>query len=180
MENTLLITIEDILHFTSISGSIDEMKINPAILNAMILYLEPVLGSDLFNKIIYLVETNAISGSTNSNYKTLLDEYITPSLVFHTMEFYELHNSFIVAEGGTFQFQPSNANPIDYSNIARLEKSYKATAAKYDEKLSKYLCKNSSLFSEYISNDGLIKKTEVTNQTGWYLGLSNQIDHRRL
>lgn len=172
MTSTLLTNLDDILHMTSISGSIDEYKINPHILNAQILYLEPILGSDLYEKIIDLVETNAISGETN--YKLLLDDYIVPSLVFHCCELYIPFNSFIISDVGTFQFQPSNANPNPQSEIDRLSNRYRTIGAKYDDKLVKYLCKNSNMFPEYTNNTGLVDKTETTNRaTGWYLGTNN-------
>lgn len=173
MENVLLISFDDILHYTSISGSIDEYKVNPHIFNAQILYLEPLLGSDLYNKLINLVETDAISGETN--YKTLLDSYITPSLVFHSLELFVPINSFVIADGGTFQFAPTNANPNSLNEIERLAQKYRLMADKYDQKLLSYLCKNSSLFSEYTNNTGLVDKTETTTTRagGWYLGINN-------
>lgn len=172
MTSTLLTNLDDILHFTSVSGSIDEYKINPSILNAQILYIEPILGSDLYEKIIDLVETGAISGETN--YKLLLDDYIIPSLVFHCLELYHSFNSFIISDGGTFQFQPTNANPAPLNEIERITNKYRTIGAKYDDKLVKYLCKNSTLFPEYYNNTGLVDKTETTNRaTGWYLGLNN-------
>jgi hypothetical protein len=172
MENVILITLEDILHYTSVSGSIDEYKVNPHIYNSQILYLEPILGSSLYERIITLVETDSISGETN--YKTLLDSYITPSLVFHTMELFVPMNSFLISEGGTFQFQPTNANPTSQSEIDRLSNKYRTIADKYDSKLVAYLCKNSSLFPEYTTNTGLVDKAETTNRSsGWYLGLNN-------
>lgn len=172
MTSTLLTNLDDILHMTSISGSIDEYKINPHILNAQILYIEPILGSDLYEKIIDLVETGAISGETN--YKLLLDDYIIPSLVFHCCELYIVLNAFLISEGGTFQVQPTNANPSSQSEIDRLANRYKIIGAKYDDKLVKYLCKNSILFPEYVNNTGLVDKTETTNRgCSWYLGTNN-------
>lgn len=172
MTSTLLTNLDDILHFTSVNGSIDEYKVNPHILNAQILYLEPILGSDLYEKIIDLVETNAISGETN--YKLLLDDYIIPSLIFHTLELYIPFNSYIIADGGMFQFQPSNADPNPQSEIDRLSNRYRTIGAKYDDKLVKYLCKNSTLFPEYLNNTGLVDKTETTNRAcSWYLGTNN-------
>lgn len=171
MTSTLLTNLDDILHMTSISGSIDEYKINPHILNAQILYLEPILnrdGGDLYEKIIDLVQTNAISGQTN--YKTLLDDYIIPSLVFHAVELYIPFNSYIISDGGTFQFQPSNANPNSQSEIDRLSNRYRIVGAKYDDNLVKYLCKNRTLFPEYR---GLVDKVTTNRGCSWYLGTNN-------
>jgi len=171
METILFASMEDILHYTTISGNIDEYKISPHIYNAQILYLEPLLGSDLYNRIEGL-----ISGSTISlydNYYTLLVSYIVPSVVFHTMELFLPFNAFEISDGGVSQHIYTNAQYSPMDDIDRLVTKYKIIGSKYDSKLSEYLYKNSTLFPEYTNNTGLIPKTENTVKTGWYLGTNN-------
>jgi len=180
MESTLLISVNDILHYTTISGDIDVNKINPHIYNAQILYLEPILGSSLYEKIIDLVNTNDITGSTYTDYNILLLNYITPSIVFHTMELFIPMNSFQISDGGTFQFTPSNASFSQLDEIEKITNKYRIIGSKYDKKLSDYLCKYSSLYTEYTNNDGLVSKTENTMRIGgWYLGGSNKVSKIR-
>lgn len=171
MESILFINYDDILHYTTISGNIDVYKINPHIYNAQILYLEPILGSDLYAKIETMISDGSITGSTN--YNTLLINYITPSVVFHTMELFIPLNSFEVSDGGTSQHIFTNAQYSIIAEIEKISQKYKVIGSKYDDKLVAYLCKNSSLFPEYTNNTGLVKKTETTGRTGWYLGTSN-------
>lgn len=171
MQSILLISFEDILHYTAISGNIDVNKIQPHILNSQILYLEPLLGSSLYDKVIDLVDTGNITGSSYSAYQTLLDVYITPSLAFHTVELYIPLNAFQVADGGVQQYQSTNAQTSVLSDIDRLAGKYKVIGSNYDTKLATYLCKNANLFPEYENNTGLIPKTETTNRgCSWYLG----------
>lgn len=170
MENTLLITLDDVLHYTTISGNLDNNNINPHIFNAQILYIEPILGSDLYNKITSYIT----SGITiDEPYNTLLNTYITPSLVFHTIELFIPINSFKIADGGTFQMTPTNAQYSPLDEIDRITNKYRVIANKYDAKLSEYLCKYSNLFPEYTNNTGLISKSETTIRAGWFLGKSN-------
>jgi len=166
MENVLLINLDDILHYTSVSGSIDELKILPHVLNAQILYIEPILGSSLYEKMLTLVD----SGTTSGDYLTLLNNYITPSLVFHTMELYIPLNAFQIADGGVYQFNANNASTSPIDEIEKIANKYRVIGAKYDQKLSDYLCKYSNLYQEYTNNIGLVEKTEVTPRTNWYLG----------
>lgn len=173
MKTILFISIEDILHYTSISGNIDEYKLSPHINNAQILYLEPILGSDLYNKISNLISGDTIAEAANINYYNLLTKYIAPSIVFHTIELFIPFNSFEVSDGGMFQHTPSNAQYSPFDDIDRIVNKYRAIGTKYDDKLVKYLCENSTLFTEYTSNTGLIDKTETTIKTGWFLGLGN-------
>jgi len=173
MEATLLINFDDILHCTGgLRGNIDVEKINPHIYNAQILYLEPLLGSSLYEKIISLVNTGDITGTTYAVYKTLLDEYITPSIAFHAVELYIPLNAFQVADGGTYQFQATNSITSPLDDIDRIAIKYKIIGSKYDSKLSNYLCKHENDYIEYINNTGLVGKTEATPRIGWYLGNS--------
>jgi len=173
METILFIDYDDILHYTTISGNIDVFKINPHIYNSQILYLEPILGSDLYDKIKNLISGNTMTSILNPNYYTLLTSYIIPSVVFHTMELFIPFNSFEIADGGMSQHNPSNASYSPFDDIDRIVAKYRTIGTKYDDKLSKFLCENSELFPEYTSNTGLVDKTETTIKTGWWLGTSN-------
>lgn len=165
---TLLIKLEDIQHYTTIQGSVDTKNVNPHINNAQILYIEPILGSDLFEKIQNLISGNTIKN--NIDYYKLWDEYIKPALVFHTMQLFIPLQSFVLADGGTFQYETTNSQTSTIEYIEKLTAKYKVIGSKYDDKLVKYLCDNSQLFSEYHNNQGLIKKTETTPSIDWYLG----------
>jgi hypothetical protein len=180
METTLLISYNDILHYTTVSGDINASKLNPHINNAQILYIEPILGSDLFNKIVTLISDNSITATTYADYNTLLSTYITPSLVFHTLELFIPLNSFQLADGGTFQYTPTNAQYSPLDEIDKITNKYRIIGSKYDKKLYDYLCENSSLFTEYTSNTGLVNASENTIRAGgFYLGTSSQTNKIR-
>lgn len=167
---TLLIKLDDIQHYTTINGSVDSKNVNPHINNAQILYIEPILGSNLFNVIQNMISGNTIKD--NYNYYKLWDEFIKPSLVFHTMQLLIPLTAFVIADGGTFQYENTNSQTSTIEYIEKLVAKYKIIGSKYDDKLRDYLCANGSLYSEYINNQGLVKKTEVTPVTDWYLGSS--------
>ena len=168
MESTLLINLDDILHYTSVSGSIDELKVLPHILNAQILYIEPIIGSSLYERLLSLVDDGSITDTTN--YNQLYHNYIIPSLVFHTLELFIPLNSFQIADGGVYQYVANNANVSPIDEIEKISNKYRVIGAKYDQKLADYLCKNGSMFPEYVNNTGLVGKKEVAPRTSWYLG----------
>lgn len=173
MEEVLLINFEDILTYTQINGSVDRNKLSPHIYNSQILYLEPLLGSSLYEKLLSLVSNDAIETQVNTDYKTLLYDYITPSLVFHTLEFFNSFNSFQMYDGGVYQHSANNANNSTLDDIEKISVKYKIIANKYDSKLSKYLCENSNLFPEYVNNTGLIDKITNSSSFGFFTGMSN-------
>lgn len=173
MESILLTNKDDILFYTQTSAAIDEYKLNVHSYNAQVLYLEPILGTDLYEKMLDLVDTGNISASTYSDYNTLLNNYITPSVVFHAMELFIPLNAFQIADAGVSQYTPSNAQFSAIDEIDKLAIKYKIIGNKYDSKLQAYLCKNANLFPEYQNNTGLIDKTESVAKCNWYLGVNN-------
>lgn len=179
MEKSVLINFDDIKSYTSVSGSIDIYKVNPHILNAQILYLEPTLGSELYDRVIDLFESGDINLNNYAKYKTLLYDYITPSLVFHTMELFIPFNSFQLNDGGTFQHNANNSTTSTQSDIEKTSSRYKIIGIKYDSKMIKYLELNKNDFPEFIENNGLIKKNKSTFNMGINLSMKNVKNHIR-
>jgi len=173
MENILLVNMDDILHYSQLSPTIDIYKLNPHILNAQILYLEPLLGTSLYEKILDLVSTGSITGYSYADYNILLSKYITPSVVYHSIALFIPLNAFEMTNGGTFQYSPTNATASVLTDIDKISNKYNIVGSKYDDKLQSYLNANSSLFIEYTTNTGLVKRTENSNRIGWFLGLDN-------
>jgi hypothetical protein len=167
---TLLIKLDDIQHYTTIQGSVDSKNVNPHINNAQILFIEPILGTNLFNNIQNMISGNTIKD--NFNYYKLWDEFIKPALVFHTMQLLIPLSAFVIADGGTFQYETTNSQTSTIEYIEKLVAKYKVIGSKYDDKLQNYLIENSELFPEYINNNGLVKITEKVPGIDWYLGAS--------
>lgn len=178
MEYTLLINHQDIINFTQIDGSIDFEKLKPSILNAQVLYTQKILGSNLYNRIIDLVNDDNISVFTY--YQTLLYDYVTPSLVMHTLELFEPLNSSVLGDNGTFQYNLSNAAAAARAEIDRKVKIYQMQASNFDDMLQKYILKNITEFAEYNDADGLVQKTvEQYPKIGWNLSMKNSVNKIR-
>jgi len=179
MEYTLLINHQDIINFSQIDGSIDFEKLKPSILNAQILYIQNnLLGGNLYNKIINLVNDDNLSEFPY--YQTLLYDYITPSLVIHTLELFEPLNSSILGDNGTFQYNLTNAAAAARSEIDRKVKIYQMEASNFDDMLIKYIKKNITEFPEYNEDDGVVQKTTVQYpKIGWNLSTKNSINKIR-
>ena len=75
-QNILFISTQYIKDNTPVNGNVDEDIIKPHIVTAQRLYIEPICGTDLYNKLKNEVSAGTITGV----YKTLLDEYIQPTL----------------------------------------------------------------------------------------------------
>lgn len=172
-KNVLLLSVDILKERTSIHGNIDEKLLYPEIKAAQDLYILPILGTALYNKIINEVDAGSITG----DYKNLLDDYILDCLLYFVMAglpeaiSYQFWNKGVVRKQGDSTDLPSMSELIDLSN------RYMRRAEAYAEKLNKYLKQNASttLFPEYLSPgdgiDAVLPENESYNMPV-YLGSS--------
>ena len=149
-KNWLLMSDEMIKDRSTIHGNIDPKLIYPEIKVAQDMYIHPILGSALFNKI--LVDINA-SGTTTGNYKILLDDYIVDALMYYAIAqlpmgiSYQFWNKGVMRKQGDSTELPSMSELVDISN------HYRIRAEWYAERLTKYLKQyaSSTFLPEYLS-----------------------------
>lgn len=148
--NILLISDEILKDRTAIHGNIDPKLLYPEIKVAQDMYIHPILGSALYDKL--LTDINA-SGTTTGDYKTLLDSYIVDPLLYYTLAglpetlSYQFWNKGVMRKVGDSTELPSMSDLIDISN------KYRIRAEWYAERLTKYLKQyaSSTVLPEYIS-----------------------------
>ena len=80
MTKILLISEELFKEETPVSDNLYGKYLMPAIRESQDIYLSQILGENLLDEIYYRVLNNQISG----DYKTLLDSYIQPYLIYQT------------------------------------------------------------------------------------------------
>lgn len=132
---------------TAIHGNIDPKLIYPDIKVAQDMYIHPVLGTALYDKLL-----SDIAGSGPvGDYKILIDKYIVDALIFYTLSelpttiSYQFWNKGVVRKQGTDTELPSMSELIDLSN------KYKNRAEFYANRLSAYLKQNApSKYPEYL------------------------------
>ena len=76
MNDVLLISEDRVKTISNLNDNIYNEYLLPAITNAQVIDLQSVLGSCLYSKILSLVSDGTITGTTNSQYKYLLDNNI--------------------------------------------------------------------------------------------------------
>lgn len=154
-KNVLFISVEMLKERTGIHSNIDPKLLYPEIKTAQDMYIHPILGTALFDK---LIDDINVSGTTTGNYKTLLDNYIVDALMYYVMAglpeaiSFQFWNKGVIRKTGDNTELPSMIDLIDISN------KYRMRAEWYAERLTKYLKQslNSNLFPEYANpGDGI-------------------------
>ena len=110
MSKNVLLISEDILKDrTTLHGNVDPKLLFPEIKAAQDMYIHPILGTALYNKIISEVEAGTITG----DYKTLLDDYIIDCILYYTLSSlpealsYQMWNKGVVRKQGDNTELPS-------------------------------------------------------------------------
>lgn len=153
-----------------INNNVDGMYLLPAIEYSQDSGLQPIIGTKLYNKLMDLVENGSITGSTD--YKYLLDEYITPYLINKVTADIQIPLSFKLRNQGVVQQTDANAYVPSMKDIQYVIQNYENKANFYSNRLSDYLKANRSKFPEYCSVDSRadMPSNKDSYNTGIYLG----------
>ena len=147
--NILFISVDTIKDRTGLHFNVDPKLVYPDILFAQDAYILPVLGTALYNKLQDDIDCKSLT----CDYETLLNEYITPCLVYQVMAelpmalSYQFYNKGVVKKTGEGQAEPSA------SELTEVAQRYTSRAEYYRQRLVKYLKQQSSQnkFPEYLN-----------------------------
>jgi len=173
--NILLISDTMIKERTAVHGNIDPKLIYPDIKVAQDMYILPILGTALYDKLQSIINDGTITTNpVNINYKNLIDKFLVDALIYYTLSelpttiSYQFWNKGIVRKQGDNTELPSMSELIDISN------KYKNRAEFYANRLSKWIIQNANtMFPEYLRpGNGIdtINPTDRPFTTGIYLG----------
>jgi hypothetical protein len=169
MGRVLFISTATLKKNTPIQQNVDDDLLNPYIYKAQETHIQQILGTNLYDKIMTLIQTNTMSQPSNINYKLLLDDYIIPCLTeysfYEVMPFISLKitNKSIVRGNAEF------ATEGDLTDLKYLRSTVRDIAEFYAQRVSNYLKQYSYNFPEYFTNSGLDKI--VPNSTSYFSGV---------
>lgn len=155
-----LIDIDRLKKLSLITGNVEVAKIKPLLLRSQDMYIEPVLGSDLYNHLLKAVDNSTLTTAET----TLIEDYIAIVLAIACeIRMVNALNREIrnigVGNATDPNFQASNNNEM------RIERdiSYKDLTF-YKNRLKRFLCENVDDYPLYEScNDYGVKVEGKTN-----------------
>ena len=119
----LFISIQDLKKKSILSGNVDPDKIIQFVEVAQDTHIQNYLGGKLYDKMQTLILDNTISDAGNADYKTLLDEYIKPMLIWFTQSDYMPFAAYQVSNGGVFKHRSENSDSITTEELNILLRS---------------------------------------------------------
>ena len=158
---------------TYIDENIDEKYIRVAIETAQQLYIEPIIGSGIYDQL----QTQINAGTLTALNTTLLTDAIHPALEYWTLHelieplLYKFNNKNIAKKNS------DNSTAIDLDEAIHLKGKFRNIAEYRTERLRLYLVENESdypLFYNPGSAVNTIHPKNISFSQGWYLGKSNE------
>lgn len=148
-KNIIFITEQLFKDRTGASKAIDGKQIFPMIKVAQDIYIEPILGSTLYNRLQNGIDNDNLS----INEKLLLDTYITDTLVWYTMSMLPMVIGYQLFSKGFLQKTSDESQAPDRADLELIEQKYKAMAEFYSARMVAYLQQNYLLYYQYLNPD---------------------------
>ena len=169
MAYVLFISEAKLKDSTAINLNVDPNTILPYILQAQRIYIEPKIGTDLYEKLESLITAGTIGNVGNEAYKTLVDEYIgdcLPSFAFHMCIPYL---RFKTENGNIYSKTSETGNALSTEEAQHLREEVRNNAEYFTERMIKYITNNITLFPEYNTNSG----ADISpDQNAYYNGMN--------
>lgn len=161
----LFISPEKLVKETVIGGNVDTDKYLFAIENAQITTLEPLFGSELYDKL----KADYIADTLAGDYLTIYNEYLVPILKYQSAAEYIEVCSYMVENGGIFRPQPDNKEIPTRQDIDSFAQKYRGLAESFIQRFQKWICLHN--IEEYkLNQDEVNADKDINSLGGFYFG----------
>lgn len=151
----LLISQSYLQNRSIIDSNVDYQKLSPIIEMVQDIYLEPLLGSDLYDEII--TQTTPPTTLTSAN-QTLVNEHILKVMLFYVLAEAPAALHYRYMNKGVQIKSSDNSTPADRTDLKELYDSYKNKAETYGDRMRRYIISNPTLYPKYFSNNTIDKE----------------------
>ena len=173
-KNLMLISPNKVKNWGTINLNVSDSEIGNAIRISQNVYLTDILGTDLVENLQELVY-NKIQGSGETiddyeQYKALLEEYVTPVLVYRTAVELTTTLSLKIRNMGVVKNNDSNVQTTTSADVKSLGEYYETFFYDYTNKMMDFLCQNKGAFVELPDGFCTCKRKPRYARTGLWLG----------
>ena len=148
MKNVLLISEDFIKSTTNLSDNVSGKYLLPAISLAQDVEVEETIGSPLLNKLKELIYNNQIALEENINYKSLLDNYLSPFLAYATIAHLTVPIAFKLTNAGVLRTDDEKMYNVGTNEVDKIKYHYQHLADTYKYRLQRFLIAHYHHFKE--------------------------------
>lgn len=113
MATTILLSNEDLTRNSILGGNIDRDRYLQDIKHAQNVYIRPLLGQTLYDKISIDFENGDLTGL----YETLYENYVKELLIHSSAEIYLSHGAYMVSNNGITKMKSDSAETISKEEV---------------------------------------------------------------
>ena len=166
----LFITLQDLKRKSIINGNVDGDKLIQFVEVAQDTHIQNYLGGLLYEKLQDLIISGDIDLVGNAKYKSLLDTYIKPMLVWYTQAAYLPFAAFQISNGGVFKHRSENSDVATSEDIKDMTNRVNQTADFYTRRFQDFMGYNSHDYPEYNqSTNGDMYPDQSYGFSSWVL-----------
>ena len=169
MATVLFINRTDLVRNSIIDGNVDTDKFIQFIKIAQQIDIQQIIGTNMYDGL-----TNAIVAGidlpANARWKTILDDYVVPMLIWYAQANYYPFAAYQIKNGGVFKHTSENSTSVDKNEIDFLVEKARTNAEWYSRRFIDFMSFNQTTYPEYTNNinDDLYPSNDATFN-GWVL-----------
>ncbi len=168
MATTLFINRTDLVRNSILSGSVDTDRFIQFIKIAQEIDVQQIMGTKMYDGLTTAIPN--IDLPANARWKTVLDDYIAPMLIWYAQSNYMPFAAYQIKNGGVFKHTSENAQSVDKNEIDFLVEKARTNAEWYSRRFIDFMSFNQTTYPEYTSNinDDIYPSNDATFN-GWVL-----------
>ena len=169
MATVLFIDRTDLVRNSILDGNVDTDKFIFFIKTAQEIHIQNYLSTKMYNALTAAIVAG-IDLPENARWKSLLDEYVVPMLIWFTQVDYIPFASYQIRNGGMFKHRSENAETVSKEEVDYLVEKARTNAEWYSRRFIDFMSFNQTLYPEYTSNsnDDIYPSYDATFN-GWVL-----------
>ena len=169
MATVLFINRTDLVRNSILDGNVDTDKFIFFIKTAQEIHIQNYLSTQMYDALTAAIVAG-IDLPANARWKTLLDEYVVPMLIWFTQVDYIPFASYQIRNGGMFKHRSENADTVSKDEVDYLVEKARTNAEWYSRRFIDFMAFNQTLYPEYTSNsnDDIYPSYDATFN-GWVL-----------
>jgi hypothetical protein len=169
MATVLFIDRTDLVRNSILDGNVDTDKFIFFIKTAQEIHIQNYLSTQMYDALTAAIVAG-IDLPANARWKSLLDEYVVPMLIWFTQVDYIPFASYQIRNGGMFKHRSENADTVSKDEVDYLVEKARTNAEWYSRRFIDFMAFNQTLYPEYTSNsnDDIYPSYDATFN-GWVL-----------
>lgn len=148
MNKILLVSEDTLKSYSTLNDNFFGKNILPCIKTTQDIELKQILGSCLLESLCAKVDDSSIKNIENTAYKTLLDEYVQPFMIYMTLAHIVTETSTKLSNFGTMVSNDEHLENVSLEERSLVKQQYEYYADNYCKQMQSFLKANKEAYPE--------------------------------